>query len=107
MNQNTNSLKTVVIIVLVLVVGSFIYTNYANRGVDQSGRIITRPTQTKMMVDCRDGGLHNGCPCTIVAEDGTSTPGTFSGDGINAECVPNGTAVGGGAGVQIKNTYTQ
>ncbi len=107
MNQNTNSLKTVIIVVLVLVVGYFIYTNYANRGVDQSGRIITRPTQTKMMVDCRDGGLHNGCPCTIVNADGTEIAGTLQGDGIEAECKANGTAVGGSTGVQIKNTYTQ
>lgn len=42
MNQNSNSIKTIIIVVLVLIAGYFIYQNYANRQASQQGLITTQ-----------------------------------------------------------------
>ena len=39
MNQNSNSIKTIIIIVLLVIVGYFIYANYANRQAAQDGSV--------------------------------------------------------------------
>ncbi len=36
MNQNTNSLKTIIIVVLLVIVGYFVYMNYANEKAGQT-----------------------------------------------------------------------
>ena len=75
MNKNTDSIKTVIIVVLLVIVGYFIYTNYANRGVDQSGRIITN-THTQAV------GHKLGGACTVTLYNST-TKTWYCGDDIN------------------------
>jgi hypothetical protein len=74
MNKNLDSIKTIIIVVLVLIAGYFIYTNYTNRQAGQEGQV----TGVPYVRECK-GRTSTGYEFTgtqVVYPNGTVTPCT-------------------------------
>ncbi len=106
MNQNTNSIKTIIIVVLVLIAGYFIYQNYANRQADQSGRIITNTSSTNPGVAKQPDHV---ATCTGTASNGSTYSGTWIvyTDGTHSEPCQGIAMNPSSGGTSVKNTSQQ